>query len=159
MVIHEIRRQLLLGRKAMTNLDNVLKSRDISLLTKVCIVKAMVFPVVMYNCESWPLKKAERQRIDAFNSWTARDSSQSTLNTHWKDWCWSWSSSTLVTWCEQPTHWKSPWCWERLRAEGEEDFQGWDGWMASLMQWTRTWTNFGRWWGTVRPGVQQSMGL
>ena len=63
---HEIRRRLLLGRKAMTNLDSVLKSRDITLLTKVCIVKAMVFPVVMYGCESWTVKKVERQRIDAF---------------------------------------------------------------------------------------------
>ena len=62
----EIRRQLLLGRKAMTNLDSVLKSRDITLLTKVHIVKAMVFPVVMYSCESWTIKKAECQRIDAF---------------------------------------------------------------------------------------------
>ena len=63
---HEIRRQLLLGRKAMTNLDSVLKSRDISLLTNVCIVKAMLFPVVAYGCESWTIKKAEHQRIDAF---------------------------------------------------------------------------------------------
>ena len=63
---HEIRRHLLLGRKAMTNLDSVLKSRDITLLTKVHIVKAVVFPVVTYNCESWTVKKAERQRIDAF---------------------------------------------------------------------------------------------
>ena len=63
---HEIKRHLLLGRKATTNLDSVLKSRDISLLTKVYIVKAMVFPVVMYGCESWTIKKAEHQRIDAF---------------------------------------------------------------------------------------------
>ena len=63
---HDIRRRLLLGRKAMTNLDSVLKSRDISLLTKVCIVKATVFPVVMYGCESWAVKKVERQGIDAF---------------------------------------------------------------------------------------------
>ena len=63
---HEIRRQLLLGRKVMTNLDSVLKNRDITLPTKVCIVKAVVFPVVMYGCESWTLKKAEHQRIDAF---------------------------------------------------------------------------------------------
>ena len=84
---HEIRRQLLLGRKSMTNLDNVLKSRDITLPTKVRIVKAMVFPVVMYGCESWTVKKAERQRIDAFElwcwrrllrvPWTARRSNQS----------------------------------------------------------------------------------
>ena len=63
---HEIKRLLLLGRKAMTNLDSVLKSRDIILLTKVCIVKTIVFPIVMYGCESWTIKKAERQRIDAF---------------------------------------------------------------------------------------------
>ena len=69
---HEIRRQLLLGRKAMTNPDSVLKSRDNTLLTKVCIVKAMVFPVVMYGCESWTIKKAEHQRIDAFQLWCWR---------------------------------------------------------------------------------------
>ena len=63
---HEIKRRLLLGRKAMTNLDSVLKSRDITLLEKVCLVKAMVFPVVMYGCESWTIKKAEHQRIDTF---------------------------------------------------------------------------------------------
>ena len=86
---HEIRRQLLLGRKAMTNLDSVLKNIDVTLPTKVCIVKAMVFPVIMYSCESWTLKKAERQRIDAFKlwcyrrllrvPWTARRSNQSIL--------------------------------------------------------------------------------
>ena len=64
----------------------------------------------------------------------------------------------LVIWCKQLVHWKSPWCWERLRAEGEEGVRGWGGWMASLMQWTRTWANFGRWWGTGRPGLLQSMG-
>ena len=66
---HEIKRRLLLGRKVMTNLDNIFKSRDITLPTKVCIVKAMVFPVVMYGCESWTIKKAECQRIDAFELW------------------------------------------------------------------------------------------
>ena len=86
---HEIKRRLLLGRKAMINLDSVLKSRDIILLTKVCIVKAMVFPVVMYGCESWTIKKTECQRIDAFElqywrrhlrvPWTARRSNQSIL--------------------------------------------------------------------------------
>ena len=86
---HEIKRQLLLGRKAMTNLDSILKSRDITLLTKVHIVKSMVFPVVMYGCESWTTKKAEHQRIDAFElwcwrrllrvPWTARRSNQSIL--------------------------------------------------------------------------------
>ena len=66
---HEIRRRLLLGRKVMTNLDSILKSRDITLPTKVRLVKAMVFPMVMYGCESWTIKKAERQRIDVFKLW------------------------------------------------------------------------------------------
>ena len=66
---HEIKRHLLLGRKAMTNIDSILKSRDITLPTKVHLGKAMVFPVVMYGCESWPIKKAEHQRIDAFELW------------------------------------------------------------------------------------------
>ena len=86
---HEIKRCLLLGRQVMTNLDSILKSRDITLLTKVCLVKAMVFPVVMYGCENWTVKKAECQRIDAFElwcwrrllriPWTARRSNQSIL--------------------------------------------------------------------------------
>ena len=87
---HEIKRHMLLGRKAMTNLHSILKSRDITLPTKACLVKAMVFPIVMYGCESWPVKKAERQRIDAFELWcwrrllrvpwtTRRRSSQSIL--------------------------------------------------------------------------------
>ena len=85
---HEIKRRLLLGRKAMTNLDSILKNRDITLLTKVRLVKAMVFPVVMYGCESWTINKAEHQRIDAFElwswrrlrvPWTARRSNQSIL--------------------------------------------------------------------------------
>ena len=81
---HEIKRRLLLGRKAMTNLDSLLKSRDITLPTKICLVKAMVFPVVMYGCESWTIKKAESQRVDAFEllywkrlskvTWTVRSS-------------------------------------------------------------------------------------
>ena len=69
---HEIKRRLLLGRKVMTNLDSILKSRDITFPTKVCLVKAMVFPVVMYGCESWTIKKAERRRIDAFELWCWR---------------------------------------------------------------------------------------
>ena len=86
---HEIKRHLNLGRKVMTNLDSIFKSRDITLSTKVCLVKAMVFPVVMYGCESWNMKKAERRRIDAFElwcwrrllrvPWTARRSNQSIL--------------------------------------------------------------------------------
>ena len=71
---HEIKRRLLLGRKVMTNLDSILKSRDITLLTKVRIVKAMIFPIVMYGCENWIIKKAEHRRIDAFELWVGEDS-------------------------------------------------------------------------------------
>ena len=77
---HEIRRQLLLGRTAMTNLDSVLKSRDITLLTKVCMVKVVVFPVVMYGCESWIVKKGEHQGIDAFKLWCWRRLLRQTVN-------------------------------------------------------------------------------
>ena len=76
---------------------------------------------------------------------------------HWKDW--SWSSSTLATWCEEPTHWKRPWCWERLRAGGEGDDRGWDGWMASPTRWTWVWACSGSWWWTGKPGTLQSTGL
>ena len=73
----------------------------------------------------------------------------------WKDWYWSWNSSTLATWCEELTPWKRPWCWERLRAGGEGDHRGWDGWMASLTGWTWVWVNSGSWWWTGKPGVLQ----
>ena len=129
----------------MTNLESILKSRDITLSTKVHLVKAMVFPVVMYACESGTIKKAERQRIDAFElwcwrrflrvPWTARRSNQSrrsVLSVHWKDWYWSWNSKTLATWCEELTHLKRPWCWERLKVGGEGDDRGWDDWMDGI---------------------------
>ena len=111
----------------MMKLDSVLKSRDSTLPTKVHIVKAMIFPVVMYGWENSIIKKAEHQRIYAFElwcwrrllrvSWTARRSDQSilrksTLSIHWKDWCWSWSSNILASWYEEPNHWKRLWCWE-----------------------------------------------
>ena len=118
---HEIKRRLLLGRKVMTNLDSIFKSRDITLPTEVCLVKAMVFPVVMYGCESWTVKKAERRRIDAFElwcwrrllrvPWTARRSYQSIL----KEISSGCSLEGLmlklklqyyVTSCEELTHWK-----------------------------------------------------
>ena len=111
------KRCLLFGRKAMTNLSSILKSTDIILPTKAHPVKALVFPVVMYGCERWTIKKAKCRTIDTFElwhwrrllrvPWTAR---KSTLNTPWKNWCWSWSSNTLGTVCEEPTHWKRPWC-------------------------------------------------
>ena len=76
---------------------------------------------------------------------------------HWKDWCWSWNSNTLATWCEELTHWERPWCWERLKARGEGT-TGWDGWMASPTQWTWVWVNSESCWWTGRPSVLQSMG-
>ena len=157
----------------MTNLDSILKSRDITLSTKIRLVKAMVFPVVMYGCESWTIKKAKHTRIYAFElwcwrrllrvPWAARKSKQSILKetspgVHWKDWCWSWNSNTLATWCKELTHLKRPWCWERLRARGEGDDRGWDGWMAPPTQWTWAWVDSGSWWWTGRPGVLGFMG-
>ena len=76
----------------------------------------------------------------------------------WRDWCWSWSSSTLATWCKELTHWKRPWCWERLKARREGYEEGWDGWMASPTQWTWVWSNSRSWWWTRRLGVLQSVG-
>ena len=78
---------------------------------------------------------------------------------HWKDLCWSWNSNTLATSCEDLTHWKRPWCWERLRAGGEGDDRGWDGCMASLTQWTWVCIISRSWWWTRRPGVLRFMGL
>ena len=75
------------------------------------------------------------------------------LNIRWKDWCWSWNSNTLATWCEELTHMKRPWCWKRLKAGGEGDDRGWNGWMASPPQWIWVWVNSGSWWWTGRPGV------
>ena len=165
---HEIKRCLLLERKVITNLDSILKSRDITLPTKVRLVKAMVFPVVMYGCETWTIKKAEGRRIDAFElwcwrrlltvPWTARRSNQSVLKeispgVHWKDWCWSRNSNTLATWCKEVTHVKISWCWERLKVGGEGDNRGWDGWMASATQRTWVWVSSMSWWLTGRPGM------
>ena len=76
---------------------------------------------------------------------------KSVLNIHWKDWCWSWNSNALATWCEDLTHWKKPWYWERLKAGREGDDREWDGWMASLTQWTWVSVNSGSWWWTGRP--------
>ena len=152
----------------MTNLDSIFKSRDITLPKKVHLVKAMVFPVVIYGCESWTVKKAEHRRIDAFElwcwsrllrvPWTAKRSNQSilrksVLGIHWKNRCWSWNSNTLATLCEQLTHWKRPWCWERLKVGGEGDGRGWDDWMASPTRWTWAWVSSRSWWWTGKPGV------
>ena len=155
----------------MSNLDSIFKSRDISLLTKVHLAKAMVFPVVMYGCESWTVKKAEHQKIDGVElwcwrrllrvPWTARRSNQSIV----KEISPGCSLEGLMlklklqySWCEELTHWKRPWCWERLKAGGEGGDRGWDGWMASLTRWTWVWVDSGSWWWTGRPGVLQSVG-
>ena len=142
---HEIKRCLFLGRKVMTNLDSILKCRDITLPTKVHLVKAMVFPVVMYGCESWTVKKAERQRIDALElwcwrrllrvPWTARRSNQSILKEispgcSLEGLMLKRNSSTLTTSCEELTHWKRPWCWEGLggrRRRGRQRMRWLDG--------------------------------
>ena len=138
-----------------------------TLPTKVHLVEAMIFPVVMYGCERWTIKKAERQKIDAFElwcwrrllriPWTLRRSNQFILEEfspeYWKDWCWRWNSNTLATWCKELTYLKGPWCWERLKAGGEGDDRGWDGWMASLTQWTWVWASSGSWWWTGKPAV------
>ena len=136
----------------MTNLDSVLNSRDIILPTKVRRVKAMVFPIVIYGCESWAIKKAEHQRIGGFKlwcwrrflrvPWTVRRSNQPILKEiNPENSLEGLILNTLATWCEELTHWKRPWCWERLKAGGEGDDRGWDGWMASLTQCTWVWAN------------------
>ena len=88
---------------------------------------------------------------------TSPSERRSVLGVYWKDWCWSWSSNTLATWCEELTHWKRPWCWEGLGAGGEGDDRGWDAWMASLIRWTWVWVNSGSWWWTGRPGMLRFM--
>ena len=90
---------------------------------------------------------------------TSTSQRKSVLNIYWKDWCWSWNSNTLATYCEELTHWKRPLCWERLKARGEWDNRGWDGWMASPTRWPWVWANSGSWWWTGMSGVLQSMGL
>ena len=148
--------------------QHIKKQRYLS--TKVHLVKAMVFPVVMYGCESWTVKKAECQSIVAFElwcwrrllrvPWTARRSNQSIL----KEISPRCSLEGLMLKLKlqnfgQLTHLKRPWCWERLRAGGEGDERGWNGWMASLTQLTWVWVDSGSWWWTGRPGVLQFQGL
>ena len=155
---HEIKRCLLLGRKAMTKLDSMLKSRDIIWPTKACLVKAMFFPVVMYGCESRTVKKTEHWRTDAFElwswrrllrvPWTARRSNQFIL----KEISLEYSLEGLMLKLKlqyfghlmgRTDSLKRPWCWEKLKAGGAGHDRGWDGWMASLTQWTWIWARFG----------------
>ena len=99
-----------------------------------------------------PWESLGLQRDPTSQSWK-----KSVLNIHWKDWCWS--SNTLATWCEELTQWKRSWCWERLKAGGEGDDRGWDGWMVSLTWWTWVWASSRSWWWTGRPHVLQYTGL
>ena len=150
---------------------SILKSRDITLPTKVRLVKAMVFLIVMYGCESWTIKKAEHWRIDAFELWCwrrllrvlwiARRSNQCIL----KEISPEYSLEGLMLKLKLQsfghlmwrTHWKRPCCWERLKAGGKGEVRGWDGWMASPTQWTWVWVYSRSWWWTGRPGMLQSM--
>ena len=129
--------------------------------------------VSMYGYHVW-IKRLSAEELMPSNCGAGEDSWQSLnsmelkpvspkgnhiyWNFHWKDWCWHWSCNTLATWCEELTHWKGPWCWERLKAGGDGDDRGWDGWMAPLTWGTWVWASSGSWWWTGKPGMLQSMG-
>ena len=161
---HEIKRHSLIGRKTMTNLDRVLKSRDITLPTNVHLVKAMIFPVGMYGCESWTIKKAENWKIDTFElcCWrrllrvplTARRSYRSIL----KEISPKYSLEGLMLWPPDEKNWlngKDPDTGERLKAGGEGNDRGWDGWMSSPSGWTWVWESSGVWCWTGKPCMLQ----
>ena len=170
---HEIKRRLLLGRKVMTNLDSILKSRDVTFQQRSIWSRLWFFQwscmdvrvglrrklsagkLMLLNCgvgeESWEVLRLQGDPTSP--SWR-----RSVLGIHWKDWCWSWNSSTLATSCKELIHWKRPWCWEGLGAGGEGDDRGWDGWMALPTPWRWVWVNSGSWWWTGRPGVLQFIG-
>ena len=134
-------------------------------MTKVHLVKATVFPIVRCGCESWTIKKLECRRI-AFElwcwrrllrvPWTARRSNQSILKEISPEYSLEGLmlklQYSLATWCKELTHWKRPWCWERLKAGGEGDSRGWDGLIASPTWWTWVWVSSGSWWWTGKPG-------
>ena len=160
---HEIKRCLLLGRKAMANLDNILKSRDVTLLTKVCVIKAMLFPGIMFGCESCTIEKAECQIIDAFElwcwrrllrvPWTARRSNQSILKEILKEINPEYPSEGLMLKLklqnfghlrQRDNLLEKTLMLERLKAGGERDDRGQYSWMASLTQWTWVWASLGR---------------
>ena len=160
----------------MTNLDSILKSRDITLPTKVCLVKAMVFPVVMYGCESWTIKKAECWRIDAFEVWcwrrllrvlwTARRSNQSILKEISPEYSLEGLKLKLKLKLQYFGHLmrrvdslEKTLMLGMIEGRRRGDNRGSDGWMASPVQWTWVWVNSGSWWWTGRPGVLRFMGL
>ena len=155
----------------MTNVDSILKTRDIILLTKVHLVRAMVFPVDMYGFERWTIKKAECWRLDSFElwcwrrllrvPWIARRSNQSILKEISPEYSLErlmLKLQYLATWCKELNHWKISWCWKRLKAGGEGDCRGWDGCMALLSQWRWVWVHSRSWRWTGRPGVLKFMG-
>jgi len=172
----------LLGRKAMTNLDSILKSRDITVLTNACLVKAMVFPVLMDGCESWTVRKTEHRRTDTLElwcwrrllrvPWTARRSNQSILKEISPEYSLEGLMLKLKLQYFGHLMWRTDSLgktlmlgkiegrrrgWQRMRwLDGE---RGWDGWMASPTRWTSVWVSSGSWWLTGKPGVLQSIGL
>ena len=169
---HEIKRPLLLGRKVMTKLDSILKNRDIVLPAKVHLVKAMVFPVVMYGCESQTIKKAEHWRIDAFElwswrrllrvPWTARRSNESILKEISPECSLEGVTLKLKLQYSGDLKWRTDSVEKilmlgKIEGWGEGDNRGWDGWMASHTQWTWVWASCRSWWWTGKPGVLQSM--
>ena len=155
----------------MINLDSILKSRDIA--NKGPSSQSYGFP--SSHVWMWELNHTEGWMLKNWCFWTVvlKKTLESPLDCQeikpvnpkgnhswmfirWKDWCWS--SNTLATWCEELSHRKRPWCWERLKAGGEGDNRGWDGWMASLTRWAWTSAHSRRWWGTRRPCMLQSTG-
>ena len=167
---HEIKRLLLLGRKAVTNVDSLLQSRDITLSTKIHLVKDMVFPVVMYGCEldykeSWGLKNWCFWTVVLEKTLESPLDCKEIQPVHPKgNQSWIFTGRTdaeaeiPVLWPPDVTHWKRPLCWGRLKAGGEGGDQGWDDWMALPTRWTWVLTRSRSWWWTGKPGVLQSMG-
>ena len=166
---HKIKRCSFLERKAMTNLNSVLKSRDITLVSKDCTSQNCVFPIVMYGCESWTLKKTEHWITDTSNlwCWTRLHCTEIKQVNPKRNYPWIFIGRTGIE-PETPVLWppdmktqffgKRPWCWKRLKAEGEGDDRGWNGWMTSPTQWTWVWANSSRKWRTRKSSVLQFMG-
>ena len=165
---HEIKRHLLLGRKAMTNIDSILKSRDITWPINVCLVKAVVFPVVMHRCESWTIKKAECQRIDAFElwfwrrllrvPWIARRSKQLILKENSPEYLLEGLILKLKLHyfghlMQRTDSLEKTLILGNFEGRRRSSDRGWDGWMASLSQWIWFWASSGSWWWTGKPSV------
>ena len=169
----EIKRHLLLGRKVITKLDSISKRRDITLPTKVRLVKAMVFTVVVHESESCCIRRAEPWRIDAFElwgwrrllrvPWTTRRSNQPILEEISPEFSLEGLMVKLKLQyfghlIQKTDSFKRPWCCDKLKAGREGNDGGWDGWIASPTQWTWVWVNSMCWWWTGNPGMLQSMG-